>query len=651
MKDPSKLIQYFHLVDDAAQDAISIFTIDGKYAACNQATVRMHGLEKKEDIIGRHGSDFIAPESFSDVLACFAYILEGKDERADLAFVALGPEQRRIAVEGVMLLLRDQNRIPIGYLVSTHPTDDPTRAATCFRMSEEKYKTFVENAFDGLCILVDEKFEYMNPRFLKMMGYSFDTSLNLRLEDIAKGAELQRARETVNRIVMNQLPVMPHEYTLVRKNGEPIEVEIISTPTEYNGKPGVQAAIRDIKDRKRRLEEDLHRIELEKEVERLREVNQLRTEFLSMVSHELRTPISVVLGILEMTTSGQFGELPQKAHERLGIAYRRGRQLANLINDLLDLAAIESGRLHVHPELVTITEQIRTITDNFSSRASQKNIDLSFHNRSSHRTFVTDRDRFTQILSNLLDNALKFTPAGGRVAVSVEDTDLHHLRFSVADTGIGIPEHMRERVFERFVQVDEKGKRQSGGTGLGLAIVRELVHLLGGSASVQETEGGGTTISFALPRFVRPAARAKEEAPYHLPPRFDRPYVLMVIDDDQDFAALIEDAYGKTSCVVLSALSGTAGLEMLHEEAIDLLLLDLQIPDIDGLEICRRLRADPSKAEMPILVVSAYGQREKIELALAAGADDFLPKPFDMWQLHDRIVKLLGITPEKETQE
>lgn len=631
---------------NASPSGVLILDVVGRVVNCNITARDLLKCQTGENIVGRSVQEFIAPEDYERLLGEFRMLMKRGDRTGTVEFSAVAADGSRFFAQCNATIVRDESNAPMVLAVVLSDITARGLAERQLHESEEKYRSLVENIFDGICILLDERFVFTNSRFREMLGYSPDETEKLSLNMVHDSADLQRARENVRNLLSGVSSPRPREYRMIRKNGEMFTVEIVSNPIEFDGRPALQSVVRDVSWRVRNREEQAHRIALEQEVDALRDANRLMTEFLSKVSHELRTPISVVLGILEMAASGQFGEMTPKAVDRLTVAYRRGRQLASLINDLLDLATIESGRLHLHPELVAIDETLKLLRDSFEDRAEKKKIQLIVENRSARRTFVTDRDRFMQILGNLIDNALKFTPPGGRIEAAVFDQGLHDLRFTVSDTGIGIPEDLRERVFERFYQVENRVIRGAGGTGLGLSIVRELVQLLGGSVRALGAEGGGATIEFTLPRFARPPVSEQRDAVYRLPKQLDRPCHFLVIDDDPDFAALIEDAYGKDACSVTVALCGEAGLDALSRETVDLAIVDIMMPDINGLEVCRRIRAEEARKQIPILVVSAHGQQEKSEQALAAGADDFLPKPFAMWQLHERIVKLLAVSQD-----
>jgi CheY-like chemotaxis protein/two-component sensor histidine kinase len=341
------------------------------------------------------------------------------------------------------------------------------------------------------------------------------------------------------------------------------------------------------------------------------------------MSHELRTPLNAILGLSESLAEGMAGSLNEKQQRYVTTIIESGHHLLSLINDILDLAKIEAGQIVLNVDEVDVERVCQASLRMITGMAHKKNQQVRLEIDPAARSVWADERRLKQMLVNLLSNAVKFTPENGELGIDVRaEQEDKRVIFTVWDNGIGIKEADLTRLFQPFVQLDSSLAREVTGTGLGLALVTQMVRLHGGSIRVQSEPGKGSRFHITLP--WEPALA--KDAEWRLkstgkflavrPDRKDRPLIL-----------LIEDAL--------------AGLEQARRIPPSLILMDIQMPTMDGLETTRRLRADPQFRNVPIIALTALAMPGDRERCLAAGATDYITKPVSLKKLAEMIEKYL----------
>ncbi len=374
--------------------------------------------------------------------------------------------------------------------------------------------------------------------------------------------------------------------------------------------------------------------------------NRAKDEFLATVSHELRTPLNAILGWATMLRNGRLTD--QARSRALDVIARSARTQADLIEDLLDVSRIITGKMAIEQRQMRLSAPIRAALDAVRPAAEAKGIivDRRFE---SDPAVLGDPDRLQQVAWNLLSNAIKFTPAGGRVSVSLRQHG-DQAELMVSDSGIGIDESFLPHVFERFQQHDSSTTRSHGGMGLGLAIVKNLVEAHGGTVSAES--GGanlGSTFTMRLPVHGDAVAEAPQARPHDRPRRpadseFDGLRVL-VVDDDADARELLTEVLASHGAQAQSATTVEEALRLLDRGGIDLVLSDIGMPGTDGYALARRMRTHPSDGvrAVPAVAVTAYASERDREAAIAAGYQAHLPKPVDLDALRS-IVRRLAAT-------
>jgi signal transduction histidine kinase len=421
-----------------------------------------------------------------------------------------------------------------------------------------------------------------------------------------------------------------------------------------------------------RYELDRNRQELEESNRKLKELDQIKSRFFANISHELRTPLTLLLAPLESLMHRHEASLSLEMRDLLRTMHANGMRLLKLINDLLDLVRLDSGVLQMRPEPVVVGDLLRGLASAVAPIAREKEIQIHVDVASGLGTFLLDRDMIEKAILNLLFNAIKFTPAGGQVTLHASQSE-DELILRVVDTGIGISQVALSRVFDRFWQGDASSRRKHQGAGIGLALVKELTEANGGRVTVESREGDGTTFTLWLPcrtpdtallrNAQAPGSRAQEDewlanlyrraelAPATIatraetrvlesPGAVDRPLVL-IADDESDMRRFL-DSELRGDFRLQQATDGLQALEAAVRLRPDVILLDMMMPEKDGLEVCRELREREETRNIPIIMLTARVDEETKLAALSHGANDFLLKPFSTTELYVRVRNLVA---------
>lgn len=374
--------------------------------------------------------------------------------------------------------------------------------------------------------------------------------------------------------------------------------------------------------------------------------NRAKSEFLASMSHELRTPLSVILGNASLLEEGVLGPITDRQRDSARGIEESGRHLLTLINDVLDLSKVEAGMLELDYVDVLVNDVCDASLRLTGNDAARKNLTVDINYRcASDTVLVADSRRVKQILVNLLSNAVKFTPAGGRISLTVDaDHDRNSIDFIVADTGSGIALERQRKLFRPFVQIDSRLSREYGGTGLGLALVKQLTDLHGGSVSLVSEPGSGSRFTVSLPLRRETASRAPfvpAATAASTPKIVGAPRILVAEDHETNIAVL--NAYFRSQpCETVFARDGVEAIERAFAARPDIILMDVQMPRMDGLEAIARLRADPRTADVPIVCLTALAMADDQERCLAAGANEYLCKPVNFRLLTSTINRLIA---------
>ena len=365
--------------------------------------------------------------------------------------------------------------------------------------------------------------------------------------------------------------------------------------------------------------------ELEVKRAQVEEADRLKSEFLSNMSHELRTPLNSILALSQLMINRGTGQDLNKEKQYLEIMERNGQHLLSLINDILDLTKIESGRMEIYPEPFSVNELLEECLQTTLPVARNKGVDVVKVLENDFR-MVSDRGKISQILLNLVSNGVKFTEQG-RVTITVRNTP-DQVEFRVQDTGVGIEAAEQSLVFDEFRQVDGSTTRRHEGTGLGLAISRKLARLLGGDITLESARGKGSTFTLVLPAKLSDTLpsgpmSAVEPSKYGSAPLEK---TILIIDDEKEVCGLMQMHLEQAGFNVVSTTSPEKGVELARQLKPYAITLDLLMPEQDGWEVINKLKADPETAGIPVIIVSVSDERDT---GVALGASGYLLKPVD----------------------
>ena len=428
--------------------------------------------------------------------------------------------------------------------------------------------------------------------------------------------------------------IQHYETVRRRKDGSLVDISLTVSPirNERDEIVGASKIARDISQRKKA---EADREQMFKNAQEARadaeKANQLKDEFLATLSHELRNPLNVILGYSEVLLRND--EVHQSAFLKraVEILRRNAEAQSQLVSDLLDLSRLHTGKLSLNRETVSLTTAVNNAVETVRAEAAVKNIEISV-NTSGELLFVdADPLRLEQVVWNLLNNAVKFTPSGGVVAIDLARTEDEALVI-VKDTGPGIDPAFAPHLFEMFRQADASSSRRHGGMGIGLALVRQLVRLHDGSVAMESSGlGQGAKFTVRLPLSRETTARRSSDATVHV--GVLNQMRILVVDDSEDTVEMLRRLFEMDGATVSTAGGGAEALEMIRENDFEVILSDISMPEMDGFEFLRRLREIPVKRDVPVLALTGFGRAEDVERAKAEGFHSHVTKPIDVNKL------------------
>jgi signal transduction histidine kinase/DNA-binding NarL/FixJ family response regulator len=381
--------------------------------------------------------------------------------------------------------------------------------------------------------------------------------------------------------------------------------------------------------------------------ERAEEASRFKTKFIANVAHEIRTPMNGIVGIIDLL---EDIKLSNKQKEYFNMLRYSAERLSIIINDVLDISKIESGKLEIRKRIFSMSQLLNDVERYFRIQAEKRNLKLSFFSDSSvPDALYGDADKLNQVLFNLLSNAIKFTEKG-QICVNVEaarkSQELVIIKFSIDDTGIGIPQQQISRIFDDFYQVDSASTRKHGGSGLGLPISKKIVELMGGNISVESEYGKGSSFLFELSFRIAKQNERKEgslDNANERPSKVLQELNVLVVEDENINQQIIKSFLERENCTVTAAANGKEALNILSRQCFDIILMDIYMPEIDGFELAKTIREseNSSSSYTQIIAITASVTKEtKIENT-GALIDSFITKPFTKQQLCKAIADTL----------
>lgn len=390
-------------------------------------------------------------------------------------------------------------------------------------------------------------------------------------------------------------------------------------------------------------EEEINR----RETIRLKEVDEMKTRFFSNITHEFRTPLTLILSPIEKHIKDS--DFSPKALELLQRNYRHGSQLLKLVNQLLDIAKLESGNMQFHNSKGEPAKFVKACVDQFEGLAVEKGITITFSNESVDGHYLFDKGHWEKILNNLISNAIKFTSENGLISIFLKEeikNDEPLITIIVKDTGIGITKELLPKLFDRFYQVDDSSTRAHEGTGIGLSLVKELTTLMKGEIKVESEEGKGTTFTVTIPvsKFVGIPTSSTPSVAINNNGKLatyneDDP-LLLVVEDNEELRSFVVESLSE-NWNVIEAANGKEAWKLIENKLPEIVISDVMMPEMNGIELCQMTKNDSRSAHINFIMLTAKTAQESKEQGLEAGADDYLTKPFHLYELELRIQNLI----------
>jgi len=573
----------------------------------------------------------IHPADLSHAMATLGESFKGSQEHYESTFRFRHKDGRYLTILSRAIAVRDEKG-EIVRLVGTH--SDITERAELERHLRQLKEALDKHAIVSIAD-TDGNIVDANDKFCEISGYDREYLLG-KNHRLVKSGRHPDAYYTSLWQTISTGQVWHGELCNRAKDGSFYWVIATIAPIlDDDGKPVQYISIRADITANKRAEESLRVAK-----EAAEAASRAKSEFLANVSHEIRTPMNGVLGMLDLALDTPLAD---DQRDYLDTARQSADALMGIINDILDLSKIEAGRLDIHPEDFSLTEFLRQSTQMFTHRCQTKGL-----------RFILDLDpalpervhgdalRLRQVLTNLLGNAVKFTDTGS-VTLMVHPDERGHIRFKVRDTGIGIPPEKQQGIFEAFTQADGSITRRFGGTGLGLTISERLVRMMSGSLSVHSDIGQGSEFAFAIPLPAASAPADAGEMPASKGSPARKGLRILLAEDNPINGKLAQTLLTKAGHSVATVGTGRQAIEALADADYDLILMDMQMPDLDGIQATLAIRAEEiaqGKVRLPIVALTANAYESDRQSCLAAGMDDFLTKPLRRDELLATIARL-----------
>jgi PAS domain S-box-containing protein len=522
------------------------------------------------------------------------------------------------------------------------------------RESEERFRGTFENAAIGIAhVGLDGRWLQMNEALCRMTGYTAAELAGMRFADITHPDDLQADLVQMQQVLSGEITTYSMRKRYVCKGGALLWANLtVSLLRDPAGQPlHFISMIEDITEFKR-LDQILQdrNTELQGAKIEAEKANLAKSDFLSSMSHELRTPLNAILGFAQLMESGTPAPTPTQ-RRNLEQILKAGWYLLELINEILDLALIESGKVVLSHEPVSLDCVLPECQTMMEPQAHKRGIGMTFPRLGGVPCFVrADRMRLKQVLINLLSNAIKYNRPGGAVAVDFARPSAQRVRISVRDTGVGLSEAQLAQLFQPFNRLGQEGSTEEG-TGIGLVVTRRLVELMGGTLGVHSAMGVGSVfwieLDLTLAPRLEPLQAPQATLPAVVPDGGPQRTVLYVEDNPANLELVAQLLARRADLLLLSAADGRLGIEFARAHQPQLILMDIHLPGISGMEAMKILRADPCTAHIPIIALTANAVPRDIEMGLEAGFFSYLTKPIMVHQFMAALDAALDSAPPR----
>jgi len=611
----------------------------GRYLAVNAEFERFQGVREGE-VLGKSDFEMGAWERSEHYAAQDQATLAAAEPLVFLENERSAVDDGERHLEVTKTAVRDDRGEVIGVVGIARDMTEIHAANVALKTSEARFRATFETAGDAILIIRHAIIVDCNRRAAELLGAGtrgglLGQGMALFAPDLQPDGQASSRLGTLHLTGIQQGGMKTFEWRCQRLDGTPFDAEITISLFRHNGHNLLQAVLRDVSERRRMI------AALEAAKEEAERANRSKSVFLANMSHEIRTPLNAVLGFTQLLMADR--KLPEETQARLRVIHSAGNRLLGLINDVLDLAKIESGSLQVLSAPFDLLQELRDLDALYGAHARAKGLVLQSELTLAAPTVVEgDRNKVGQIVANLLGNALKFTERGHIGLHAWRDAqDAQRIWFEVHDTGPGIAPADLADLFVPFRQ--GTAGQEKGGTGLGLALSRDMARAMGGDLTIASTPGTGTQVRLWLPlpagrlssaASVGPGAQVLDDA---------TPCTVLVIEDDPHSRDVLVNLLRGAGCTVMQAFDGQEGLARCRSERFDIVFSDIRMPHMDGVEMIERLRADPFTRALPVVAVSASSLEHERRFYIEAGFQDFIGKPYPFQEVYRALVDHAGV--------
>lgn len=620
------------IIMNSSLNAIVTIDTSGKITFWNSQAEIIFGW-RKEEVLGKTLNDTIIPKRHSQehVRGLKRYLAAGDGPvlNKQIELPALHKAGYEFPVE-VSIIPLEQNG-EVFFCSFMQDISERKKTESKLKLQEEKYRNIIANMNLGLIeVDNDDVIRYANQSFADMSGFEGKELIGLRAsETFAFGDNIEKleAKKRLREKGVSDVYQMP-----VRNKGGELRWWAIGGAPNYDDKGNLVGSIGihlDITEQKQM------EIELEKEKMKAERASKAKEAFLANMSHEIRTPLNGIIGFLRELQRQPLTDLQKKYVENSAVA---SKHLLSIINNILDISKIEAGEMSLEIEDFVFEKVIANVANVLGPLAKKKGLKLSRQiSKDVHKILKGDILRLEQILFNLIGNSLKFTSRGGitlKCEVLKDAENFQSLEIAVIDTGIGMEQSFAEKIFNKFSQEDKAANRKFGGTGLGMAITKELIQLMKGEIKVKSRKGEGTEISFVID-LEKGNINAIRKAENEINVDISGISVLLVEDNVINRMVVI-NSLKYFDCIVTEAADGLEALEILKNKSFDIILMDVQMPEMDGIEATVKIREE-LKLQTPVIALTASAFKSEVYRCRSAGMNDYITKPFEEFDLIETI--------------